>query len=56
MRHLDQQRQGVVRVVAQGVVERLEVELADLGGELGERRELVELGPPGRARRRLALT
>jgi hypothetical protein len=31
VRHLDEQSEGVIGISAQGVVERVEVELADLG-------------------------
>jgi hypothetical protein len=38
VRHLDQQPQDVVGVGVEPGLERLEVKLADLGGQLGELR------------------
>ncbi|HEY0935458.1 MAG TPA: hypothetical protein VGD91_17150 [Trebonia sp.] len=55
MRHLDQQPEDVIRVVVEPGLQRLEVELTDLRGQLGELRVPRQLRPPGGAGRRLPL-
>ncbi|HEY0716039.1 MAG TPA: hypothetical protein VGD68_00350 [Streptosporangiaceae bacterium] len=55
MRHLDQQRERVVRVIVERGVERLGIELADLGRELGELGVAGQLRPAGGPRRGLPL-
>jgi hypothetical protein len=51
VRHLDQERKGLIRILVQPGVERVEVELADLGRDLGEPRVLGQFRAAGGARR-----
>ena len=53
---LDEQGQGVVGVLGQGSLDGLEVELADLGRQLGELRVLAELARVRSSGRRAAAT
>jgi beta-glucosidase len=53
--HLDQQPEGAVRVLVEPGLECLQVELADLRGQLGELRVPRQLRPPGGPGRGLAL-
>jgi hypothetical protein len=45
--HLDQQLEGIVRVLVEPGLERLEVKLTDLRRQLGELRVPGQLRPPG---------
>jgi hypothetical protein len=51
VRHLNQEREGLIRILVQPGVERVEVELADLRRDLGEPWVLGQLGAAGGPRR-----